>query len=217
MAQTLNQILADVAAYLDKDTTLATGTELTVRVNLINQSLREWGDAYQWDSLRFTTAPSFTVSMTSVALPTNFKKLMSVPVDRALLSSNDYPQINPSDRFEKLSTERYTYIMGDQSIGYSLNINPPLASGVSLVLDYQAFPSSMATLNDISVCPQPEFITKRTIALILESRADTRFPQLKADADKLLRTMIEEQDSPSGGELNKVPTYHEKIGFRIGE
>lgn len=217
MAQTLRSILDDVAAYLDKDTSLATGTELTVRVNLINQSLREWGDAYQWNELRFNQAVTVSFSQSSVGLPATFKKLMSPPWNAALTSDNTYIQINPSDRIRKLATDRYSYVVGDEAKGYALMINPPLPSGVSLMLDYQAYPSSMATLQDISVCPQPEYLTKRTIALVLESRADTRFPQLKADADRMLRTMIEEQDAPSGGENNRVPDFYSSTGFRIGQ
>jgi len=215
--KTLNQVLQDVGAYIDQDTTLPTGTELTVRVNLVNQSLDEWGNAYQWKQLRVIYSPTFALSATSIGLPTNFKKLMSPPYDISLTSDNKYIEIRPEERFNKLSTDKYSYILGNEAGGKALIINPALTSGASLVLDYQSFPSSMATLQDVAVTSNPEFLVKRTIAYILEARADQRFPLVKAEADRIISTAIEEEDTPSGGMDNRVPDFARSGSFRIGE
>lgn len=217
MAKTLQDILDDVAAYLDQDTTLATGTELTVRVNLIDQALREWGDSYQWKQLRvFNYAPSWALSATSMALPTNFKKLMSAPYDVSVNPDNEYPEIRAEDRFLKGSSDRYSIVGGNDASGRYLVINPALTSGVSLVLDYQSTPSSMATLADISVCPDANFLVKRTIANILSSRSDPRFPTLKAEADDSLANMIEEEATLSGGQNNTTSSWIKQNNFVIG-
>lgn len=215
---TLLSILNNVAAFIDQDTTLATGMELTVRINLVNQALTEWSETYQWKQLRISPySPSFGLSSVSMALPNNFRKIMSIPIDNSITSSNNYTQILPQDRFIKNINDKYCYITGNDAIGYALNINPALSSGVSLVFDYQSIPSSMATLQDISVCPSSEFLIKRTIAYIFQSRSDSRFPGVKSESDDMLANLIEDEASPSVGQKNSIPDYLKNQGFRIGE
>lgn len=217
MQKTLQGILNDIGAYVDQDTTLPSGVELTTRVNLVNQALQEWAETYQWKQLRVTNTISFAFSGTSTALPTTFKKLMSVPTDVSQVSNNTYQQVNPQDRFSMASTSKYSYIIGDDARGFSLNLFPPMASGASIAYDYQSFPSSLATLTDISVCPQPNYLVKRTIAYVLEARSDTRFPQVKADADVILQKMIEEENAPSAAQENRIEDWARRTNFRIGE
>lgn len=216
MAQkTLANILAEIGAYVDQDTTAPTGTEETVRVNLVNQALTEWGEAYQWKSLRVQAVPSFDVSGVSIGLPTNFKKLMTPVIDVTLDTA--YKEIHPDDRFLLAPDVRYCYTVGNEAVGKALIINPPLTSGVSLVFDYQTYPSAMATLQDISVCPNPSYLAKRTTSLILGARSDSRFPTLAAEADRALNQMIEDEMVPSGGEENTTHSYYDRRAFRIGE
>ena len=111
---------------------------------------------------------------------------------------------------------KYCYIIGDDSAGRSLVLNPPLASGASIAFDFQSYPSSLATLTDISVCPQPDYLVKRSIAYVLEARSDTRFPKVKQDADVILQKMIEEKCPISG--RDKQNTVLEKPkDFVMGE
>lgn len=213
---TLRNTLDDIAAIIDQDTTLATGTDLTVRVNLVNQAQREWAEAYQWKDLRFRYAPSFLLSGFSSALPANFKKLMSPVVDVVKTSDNKYLEISPSDALTKLSTDRYIYIRGNDADTRHLRINPPLLSGASLVLEYQAYPSSLATLADVVTCPNPQFIVNRVLSQIMAARSDERFPQFKAYADSQLQNLIDEESTPSGGENNETPNYLKRGGFTVG-
>lgn len=215
MAKTLQQLLSDIGAFIDQDTTLPTGTEMDVRVNLVNQSLNEWAEAYQWQSLRSTAALPFALSATSVGLPANFKKLMSPVVDVTISGDNKYVEIPASDRFKTLH-DRWVVVGGNESTGkYMLIAGMP--SGASLVFDYQRYPSALATLVDVAEIPQPAYLVKRTLAHILESRSDTRFPDMQAQADRVLESMIEEEDVPSGGANNRVPDWARSTGFRIGE
>lgn len=213
---TLNSVLNDIAAIIDQDTTLATGTDLTVRVNLVNQAQREWSETYQWKDLQFSLNPSFGLSGTSLGLPSNFKKLMSPVYDIAKTSDNDYTEISQADQLVKDSTDRYVVVRGNDAEGRSLLINPALLSGASLVLTYQAYPSSVATLIDTLTCPNPQFVVNRVLSQIMAARSDERFPQFKAYADDQLQNMIEEEDTKSGGERNETPTYLKKGGFTIG-
>lgn len=218
--QTLEDILQSVGAFLDEDATTPSGDDLTTRVKYVDMALSEWGNTYQWRQLRISATATFAFSGTSFALPTNFKKLMSPVVDVTEAIDNEYIEIRPDQRFSRASAsnlgDRYSYVIGDDAIGRALVISPAIASGASLNYDFQSFPSSMATLSDISVCPHPEFITKRTIALLLEVRSDPRFPQLKIDADTLLSRMVEEEQSASLGENNTTREWAKEADYSVG-
>ena len=224
MAQkTLLQILQGVGAYVDQDRTAPTGTDELGRVELVDQALTEWGNAYQWKQLRNQSPVTFVFSGTSFALDIRFKKLMSQIVDVTKQDANEYVEIEPQERFSRASlsrgtslSNRFVYIIGNDVTGRALVLSPALPSGASLNYDWQAFPSSMATLTDICVCPHPEFIIKRTIGLILETRSDTRFPQVKADADTLLARMIEEEQSSSLGENNRIQDWARQANYSVG-
>lgn len=218
MAKTLESILQDIGAYVDQDTTLPTGTEETVRVNFVNQALREWADAYDWSQLRQIGTLSVTLSGTSAALPTNFKKLLSPIYDmsQAVSVDREYQQVDASERFSRQTSDKVVWLLGDDAVGYSVN-SFGFVSGLSAVYYYQSVPSSLATLADTTVIPNPNFLVKRTIAYILEARSDARFPQAKQDADLEMRRMIEFQDTPSGAQSNRIPDWARSTGFTIGE
>jgi len=214
---TLNSVLNDVAAFIDQDTALATDTELTVRVNLINQALVEWAEAYEWKQLRSQSALTFTLSGTSTALPANFKRLMSPVYDKSVSPNTEYMEIDPDDQYKRVSSDKYVTVGGNNSSGLFIDFNPGMASGMSLVYQYQSTPSSLATLQDISVCPSGEFLAKRTIAYILQSRSDGRFPIVKGESDDLLSNMIEDESVFTGAQNNRTPDVYSRNGWRIGE
>lgn len=218
MAKTLEQLLEDIGAYVDQDTTLPTSTELNVRVNLIDQALSEWSDTYDWRQLRFAGTVSATLSGTSAALPSNFRKMLSPLYDMSqpVTKDREYVEIDPSQQYRRQRTDKVIWTGGDSVRGHYVGLFG-FVSGFSGVFDYQALASSMATLADVCVCPNPNFITKRTIGLILEARSDSRFPQLKADADAELRKMVEFEDTPSGAENNRISDWPRSTGFTIGE
>jgi len=217
MAVTLRDVLDSVASFVNQDPTLATSTDLTSQVNLINQAQDEWGEADQWDELRVPLSPSFTVSGASMALPGNFKKLMSPVFDVSSGTPVEYPEIDPSERFTKVSTDKYVYKLGNKVTGMSLQINPVLASGASLNLYIQTYPSSMATLTDAVTCPSKQFLVQRTISKILGARSDPRFTIYKGESDDLLSNMIEEGAAFSGGQENRTPDAWSSKNFRLGD
>lgn len=222
MAQkTLENILTEISAYVDQDAALPTGSDLTTRINIVDQALQEWGNGYEWSQLRVESSISFAFSGTSTALDTRFKKMMSPVFDysNGVPVANDfkYSEIDPRNKRTKTTTDKYITIGGNHTDGWHLNINPPMASGFSGAYYWQGFPSSMATLQDVCVCPHPEFVTKRSIALVLESRSDPRFPHVKSDAQTLLDRMTEEEAKPSGAENNRVPDWQRNTGFVLGE
>jgi len=214
---TLQDILTDIAAFINQDPTLPTGSDLTMWTNLINHAQNEWASVYQWSDLRYVFRPTTAFSGASIGLPSNFKKAMSPLYDLTKTSSNIYYQINPSERYLHTPNDKYFYILGNKVDGFALIVNPAISSGASMSMDYQAYPSSLATLTDTATCPNSEFLVRRTIASILAARSDPRFPIIKAEADDLLSNMIEEEAAPSGGEDNTTPSSFARKQFRIGE
>lgn len=214
---TLSQVLADVGAFIDQDTTLPTGTELAVRVNLADQSQRKWAQTYSWKLLNNPGAAlPFALSATSVGLDARFDEMNSPVIDVSLTADNVYRVIGPADRFNKLPTDKYCYLVGNDVAGRALVINPAMSSGASYVYDWQAYPSSLATVTSTLTIPVPQYVTFDVEAAILRSRADQRFPLIQAQADDILRSMIEDQDSPSGGEDNAIPRWDKANNYRIG-
>lgn len=216
---TVQSILQNVAAYINQDPTLPTGTDQTMWISLVNQAQKEWGDTYQWKQLRVQVALTVTVSAASFALPINFKKTMSPLFDYSAGPNQPtkYYEISPSEVYLRPATDKYCFIRGNTITGFSLNLNPAASSGASLVLDIQTVASSLATLQDTLTCPSDQFVTLRTIAKVLSARSDPRFPQIYSESNTLLSSMMEEEAAPSGGSDGLVPNQYRMTGFRIGE
>jgi hypothetical protein len=217
MAQTLlSSILTNVGAKVNQDTSALAGSELLVTVNYADQAQTDWADTYDWPLLRKTQSVTVLLSMTSIGLPNNFRKLLSPVIDRSLTASNTYVEVKPEERFDKLSTDRYCYIQGDDVTGRYMVINPGLPSGASIIFDYKSFPSSLATSSDAVTCPSPRFMTERIAFYILEARSDQRFPVVEARSNQILEGLVEEVNTPSGGENNRTQDWARKTNFRVG-
>jgi hypothetical protein len=217
---TLNDVLTSVAAYINQDPTIPTGSELTMWVDLVNQSQEEWADVIQWRQLRVPTSfPSTYPGQTSIGLPVNFKKLMTPVYDQGKSVSNPdiYDEINPDERYRKLSTDKYVCVVGNDVTGYGLIINPGLPSLASLSCDIQVNPSSLATLNHVATCPDKQFLVARTLAKILSARSDTRFPSMYQESNDHMGHMIDDENARYYGTHAQTPTYGQTVGFRIGE
>lgn len=215
---TLEQILQEIGGYVDQDTSTPTGTDLTTRSNYVNRALREWGSAYDWEQLTVKqTLTASSISSVSFALPSNFRKPMSAVYLYDASVPTCFTIIDPAQRFDVNryygSTDFVAYTGGNPSTGYYINIPKGIASGASLVMDIQIYPSSLATLNNIPPIDDPEYLVDRGIAYVLEARSDSRFPTMKANADRKLSTMVERQNSGNKGKPNSIPM---NVGFSIG-
>ncbi len=187
--KTLSQILTDANAYLDLEATEPTGTDLAVRINYAKQAVNEWGASYNWRQLNQSYFPSAT-TMASISLPSNFRRFTGAP--RNQISSGvwqEYPEIAPEERYGYESTDYYCYILGTPSIGYTVIFNN-LATNASLSIDYQRYPSNMATLTDSCEVDDGEYIKMKVISYVLQSRSDDRFPIVEAEAGRMLKNMI---------------------------
>ena len=213
--KTLQNILIDANAYLDLDAAAPTGTELTTRANYANQAV--------WDASAVTQFSEFhkiyhvnPETLSSISLPSDFRELMAPP--RQLLSSGSwsdpFEQIHPLERFNKESTDRYLYILGNPSSGYTAIFNA-LTASATLSFDYQRFPSGLLTLTDVCELPDPTFVTARVEAYVLESRNNDRFPIVKAEANAKLQNMVGREMKPLQAGTNTTPRQG-TVAYSIG-
>lgn len=201
--KTLSEILINANSYLDLEASEPTGDDLAVRINYAKQAISEWGAAYNWRQLKqhLEIAPS----LMSISLPSNYRNLMGPP--RNLTASgywDEYPEILPEEKYSKDSTDKYCYIMGNPSEGYTIIFNN-LITGASLSIDYQRFPSNVATLTDTVEVDDGEYIKMKVISYVLQSRSDERFPQVDADANRMLRNMIGRESMRTLGGSGSTP------------
>lgn len=183
MARTLSQILINSNSYLDLEAAEPTSDDLTVRTDYAQQAVREWADAYRWPEL---STPSSVFLTTATITLVDFKELEDAPVD---LQGEIYPQIRPGDRIYKESSDKYCFITGNEQSGFILTVNG-LSANATLSLTYQRQPSNMATLSDICEVPDDQFVVQKIVSQVLQSRSDERFPQVEANAQRLLANMI---------------------------
>lgn len=184
MSRTLQQILIDANSYLDLAAEVPTGDDLSVRINYAQSAVREWADAYRWKEL--STPLTSVASNTTISLPTNFKELEGKPKDTY---GNYYPELSVAERVYMDSSDKFSYIKGNQNQGYILTING-MATLATLSLTYQRQPSNMATLADICEVPDDLYVVQKVNSMVLQSRSDERFPIVEADAQRRLANMI---------------------------
>lgn len=207
---TLEEILKSSNSFLDLDYSLPTGTELTTRIDFANQSLRDACAAYRFRE--FTQNYEVLATSASVSLPDNFRELEEAP---AIIENGDwvaYPQIRPEERFTKDSTAKYSYVLGTPK-DYTLVFNN-LAANATVSIQYQRYPSGMATYSDVCELPDAEYVRLKLISYVLQSRSDERFPIIDAEANNRLANMIgRTMIQPSGG-LKRIPTNQ---SYQIGK
>jgi hypothetical protein len=198
---TLSEILIACNAYTDLEASLPTGTELTTRAEFAKQAVNEWAAAYQWPELSRTyrVDPS---TLASISLPTDFAEFESAPQQ---LDSNwvEFPKIKAKDQYNKEQSDKYCILYGDKAKGFTAVFNN-LTASATISITYQANPSLMATLSDVCVVPDSEFVKTKIISYVLQSRSDDRFPTVNAEANRLLANMIG-RSQVGHGEINKMP------------
>lgn len=208
-------ILKSVGGLTEQEAIIPTGTDLAVRLQFVNDALGEWSDTYTWKDLRVTLPLGPSLASTGIIdLPTNFREPLSTLYSYGDTGNlpTEYPLIDARDRFSKIDTEKYCYLMNTYR-NKQLIVNPPLASGASAVIDYMSFPSSVATLTDYVPISASQYLVKRVSAMVFQARGDSRYPLLQADAQRMLSNAIEEQNVPFGRK-NRIPI--DTNSFTIG-
>lgn len=208
-------ILKSVGGLTEQEAVLPTGTDLTVRLQYVNDALGEWADSYTWKDLRTTLTLGPSLASTGIIdLPINFREPLSTLYTYSDTGNlpTEYVLIDARDRFSKDATDKYCYLMNTFR-NKQLIVNPPLASGASAVIDYMSFPSSVATTTDYVPISASQYLVKRVSAMVFQARGDSRYPLLQADAQRMLSNAIEEQNVPFG-KVNRIPI--DTNSFTIG-
>lgn len=199
MARTLQQILIDANSYLDLDASLPIGDDLTVRTEYAKQAVREWADAYRWREL--STPYSVLATSATISLPTGFKELEAIPQDS---SGEYYPEVRVADRLTQDDGDKFSFITGNEVTGYVMTLENLPNEDTTISLTYQRQASVMATLTDICEVPDDQFVVKKIISYVLQSRSDERFPTVESEAQRLLSNMIGRSMSQTSGGSNRM-------------
>lgn len=224
MAVTLDYLQGQVAALVDQnqDTSDISTDDYSLRLNYFNRAFNEWAESYDWSELykEYNALVSTSTGNASIALPADFRKLASFPLITWTGSTTDkFPQVDPINDGQFSDTDKRAWIIGGPSSGYVLRVfGVTLASGSSVKVPYYSSPQSLASPANIVNIPNPEYLVQRTIAYIWQGREDPRFPDAKAEADRILLNMIERQNVfGHASHEDSVRTVDEtRANFRIG-
>jgi len=223
MADALNDIIVKVSAIVSQTLDVVnTSDEYSLWKLYINMAQREWAETYDWQSLyreynTLTTTAGTDANGTTIALPSDFRKLAGFPKIMADgETTNEYGQIDPQKKEMMASDEHYCYILNNGSSNY-LFANGTIVSGASIFISYWKSPASLVSPADVVDCPNPDYLVQRTIAYIWESREDSRFPEAKAEADKILARLLENENTQGYAYDQTILTPEKKsFSFRIG-
>ena len=211
---TLQDILYSANSFLDLEFALPTGEELATRVNFANQAVKDAASIHRFKEFETIHYPS-TSTAASLGLPSNFRELSGTPVE---YDSSGLPTPFPEIRLDQVAgaldaEEDFCYLLGNPMEGHTLVFNG-LTDNATLSLQYQRYPSGLATLTDIVELPDPEYVKQKVISYVLQSRSDDRFQIAEADAQRRLQNMVgRDMIQPKGG-VNRIPT---NSNFVMGE
>lgn len=206
MARTLSQILIDANSVLDLEAAVPTGDELSTRTNYADQAVWDASATGQLSEFKreyLTTAST----LATISLPSNFREIQENP--RIYLSGGweEWPVIEVEQKYEKSSSERYCYVMGNPSEGYNLVFNN-IEPSDQLSIIYQRYPSGLLTLSDKCELSDPQYVVKKIESYVLYSRSDDRFPIAEQKAEQQLANMVgREMKGTTGGARSTKMTF----------
>lgn len=219
MAIDVTEIQNRIASIVDQSSTAPTvdGDDWTLRLAYINLAQQEAFELYDWQFLykEYNMQVSTATGNTSISMPSDYRKLASYP----RVNGYQYVEGRPQERFKYVTSDKVVYFLGNPDDGYTMVVNGALASGTSITVPYYAGANSLVTTTDVSMIPDSNYLVYRSVALLWEAREDDKFPEAKANAEKILQRMLERENVPSeaANDEGQVRTVEEtKWSFRIG-
>lgn len=197
MKITTDEVQSRIASIVDQNesTSAISSTDYSLRLKYINMALLEWAETYDWQCLynEYNALISTSTGNASVALPTDFRKLASYPkITWDGSTTDEFPETRPQEAGKYLSTDKRIEILGNPQDTYTLRVyGVTLSSGASVKIPYYMSVQSLVSPSNVAEIPNPDYLVRRTIAHIWETREDPRFVEAKADAEKILRNMLE--------------------------
>lgn len=221
---TTDEVQSRVASIVDQNesTSAISSTDYSLRLKYMNMALLEWSEIYDWQCLynEFNSLVSTSSANASIALPTDFRKLASYPrITWTGTTTDEFPEVRPQEDGKYIDTDKRIFVLGNPQDGYTMRVlGVTLVSGASVKVPYYMSVQSLASPANIAEIPNPDFLVKRTVAYLWESREDPRFPEAKAEAEKILRNLIEMENVFSeASTFSTVKTVDEsRHGYRWG-
>jgi hypothetical protein len=183
----------------------------------LNRAVRDWEQSNEWSSLLkvHDGLVSTSSANASYALPSDFQKLDS-PVLVGGITTN-LLVVHPSDNVKYLSSDNFVNVLGNDRVGNTLYIHTStLASGASVQFTYYARAATLATTTSVPDCPDPTFLVQRALYYEYKAKEDGRFPEAKAESDRILARMIENENSLGKGYIDRSIQTNTFGGWRIG-
>ena len=223
-ADSLNDIEKKVSAVVSQTTTVTdTSDEYSLWKNYINMAQKEWAESYDWQSLykeynTLTTTLGTNAQAATITLPADFRKLAGFPkIVHSAATDDEYGQIDPQKKTMMASGTHFCFLLNDGASTYLVVSPGTLMSGASVFVPYWRSPASLVSPANVVDCPNPDYLVQRTIAYIWESREDSRFPQAKAEADKILSRLLENENAQGYAYDTRITTPEERsFSFRLG-
>ena len=219
----LTQIQAQISAEVDQSATAPTvgATDWNIRAQLINRAQTDWAESYDWEVLKkvHNGVVSTSTGNASYVLPSDFRKIDGFPrITWDGTNANDFSIIDPTNNQQYTDTDKYVNILANAT-SYVMYIHATsLSSGASVQFTYYSSPASLSTTTATSPCPDGSYLTQRALYYMLRSREDGRFPEAKAEADRILARLIENENTfGRAHDDNRIHNWNTtRYSFRIG-
>jgi hypothetical protein len=210
---TIEQLFAATAADAKGRATSPTAgsTEWNQWLSWTNEELHAFAEAHDWPELtNHNYSLNVAASGSSLALPTNFKKLAG-----ALVVNGDFHNEVDPDQFK-------TYVQGSKVFhtgfdgGWYVNWKTPVTSATSVIIPITVYPTSLATTTHTVNLRNPMYLVKRLKVRIFKYRQDPIFTEMEAEANLMLNQMIENEYYKHAQYKGGAVTREEEAGFTLG-
>jgi hypothetical protein len=179
-------------------------TEWNQWLGWLNEELDTFGEVHDWKELRREVP--LTVSGSSVALPSNFKKIAGL-----VTADGDLHEEVPEKNYDLFTSDSKVYKTGYDD-GWYANFKGVVGDAT---IPLYSYPTSVATTTDEVRLRNPIYIVKRLKVRVFKYRQDPIFTELESEADLLLSQMIE-NEYYHHGMANEPLTNEEEHGFILG-
>jgi hypothetical protein len=209
---TKTQIFSAVAADAKGQAVAPTegSTEWNQWSSWLDEELYSLGEVSDWTEFKTTLTVSANQSDTSIALPTNFKKLAGHPSFNGNLANEvDY------DQFQLHSDNALVCHPGYDN-GWYLTFKPALAEDMNISIPLQTYPMSLVTPTSVINFRNPYYLVKRLKVRVFKKRQDPIFTEIEAEADTMLQQLLENENYKHAQYVHGASTPEERAGFVLG-
>lgn len=211
---TKQEILTRVAADVKNDATMPTagGSEYNQWSEFLEEELSAWAEVLDWHTLKSTQTLTLGTSGTSVALPSNFKRVAGFATD----GTYRYQEVE-FDKFTAYGNSDRVFRIGydPTNQGHYMETKSALA-GKTLTIPMVNYPSALASPASIPNIPNPNYLVKRLKVRVFKNFQNPIFTEIEAEADLLLQQMINNEYLKYPQFAGFAPDTQELNGFTLG-